>query len=76
MYISQGTAIRDRIQERLRGQQASRLLGNGKENSEDTEEEYYDEDEDDDYYYDEEEEYFEEEEYHAETYKKDAKITN
>uniref|UniRef100_A0A6N2LEB9 choline-phosphate cytidylyltransferase n=1 Tax=Salix viminalis TaxID=40686 RepID=A0A6N2LEB9_SALVM len=75
-FHKMGTAIRDRIQERLRGQQASRLLGNGKENSEDTEEEYYDEDEDDDYYYDEEEEYFEEEEYHAETYKKDAKITN
>ncbi|KAJ6967676.1 choline-phosphate cytidylyltransferase 1-like [Populus alba x Populus x berolinensis] len=69
-----GTAIRDRIQERLRGQQSSRLLENGKENSEDEEEEYYDDDDDDDY--DDEEEYFDDEEYYAETYNKDAKIKN
>ena len=42
----QGIAIRDRIQERLRGQ-ASYLLQNGKE-VDDDDEEYYD---DDDYYY-------------------------
>uniref|UniRef100_A0A6M2EWK7 choline-phosphate cytidylyltransferase n=1 Tax=Populus davidiana TaxID=266767 RepID=A0A6M2EWK7_9ROSI len=70
-----GTAIRDRIQERLRGQQSSRLLENGKENSEDEEEEYYDDDDDDDDY-DDEEEYFDDEEYYAETYNKDAKIKN
>ncbi|KAL9373422.1 hypothetical protein Peur_033042 [Populus x canadensis] len=71
-----GTAIRDRIQERLRGQQSSRLLENGKENSEDEEEEYYDDDDDDDDDYDDEEEYFDDEEYYAETYNKDAKIKN
>ncbi|KAE9454832.1 hypothetical protein C3L33_13276, partial [Rhododendron williamsianum] len=47
-----GTAIRDRIQERLMGQQAGGLLQNGNE-----EDEYYDDDSDD--YY--EEEYYEEE---------------
>ena len=72
LYIIQGTAIRDRIQERLRGQQSNRLLENGKENSEDEEEEYYDDDDD----YDDEEEYFDNEEYYAETYNKDAKIKN
>jgi len=75
LYIIQGTAIRDRIQERLRGQQSNRLLENGKENSEDEEEEYYDDDDDDDDY-DDEEEYFDDEEYYAETYNKDAKIKN
>ncbi|KAI3457644.1 hypothetical protein Pfo_014307 [Paulownia fortunei] len=44
-----GTAIRDRIQERLRGQQAGGLLENGHESDEeyyyDTDEEYYDSDE-------------------------------
>ncbi|XP_058195474.1 choline-phosphate cytidylyltransferase 2 [Rhododendron vialii] len=48
-----GTAIRDRIQERLMGQQTGGLLQNGNE-----EDEYYDDDSDD--YYDEEE-YYEEE---------------
>ncbi|OVA05629.1 Cytidyltransferase-like domain [Macleaya cordata] len=52
-----GTAIRDRIQERLKGQQLRRLQ-NGDDEDED-EEEYYDEDEE---YYDEEEEEQEEEE--------------
>ncbi|PIA37688.1 hypothetical protein AQUCO_03000321v1, partial [Aquilegia coerulea] len=52
-----GAAIRDRIQERLKGQQAGRLLQNGDEETDD--EEYYDEDEE---YYDEEEEYYDEEE--------------
>lgn len=44
----QGTAIRDRIQERLRGQ-ASYLLQNGKE-VDDDDEEYYDDDDDEQYY--------------------------
>ncbi|KAL0008641.1 hypothetical protein SO802_010143 [Lithocarpus litseifolius] len=43
-----GTAIRDRIQERLRGQ-ASYLLQNGKE-VDDDDEEYYDDDDDEQYY--------------------------
>ncbi|KAI8526717.1 hypothetical protein RHMOL_Rhmol12G0017200 [Rhododendron molle] len=49
-----GTAIRDRIQERLMGQQTGGLLQNGNE-----EDEYYDDDSDD--YYDDEDEYYEEE---------------
>ncbi|KAG5520484.1 hypothetical protein RHGRI_033162 [Rhododendron griersonianum] len=52
MVSSFGTAIRDRIQERLMGQQTGGLLQNGNE-----EDEYYDDDSDD--YY--EEEYYEEE---------------
>ncbi|KAL5739600.1 hypothetical protein ACOSP7_028491 [Xanthoceras sorbifolium] len=66
-----GTAIRDRIQERLRGQQSSDsmyLLQNGKndDDDEDEDEEYYDEDDDDsddeaEYYYDDEESYDEKE---------------
>ncbi|KAL2493544.1 Cytidylyltransferase-like domain-containing protein [Forsythia ovata] len=47
-----GTAIRDRIQERLRGQQATRLLPNGHKS--DGDEEYYYVDEAEDYYDDEE----------------------
>nr|XP_023925806.1 choline-phosphate cytidylyltransferase 1-like [Quercus suber]POE94005.1 choline-phosphate cytidylyltransferase 1 [Quercus suber] len=43
-----GTAIRDRIQERLRSQ-ASYLLQNGKE-VDDDDEEYYDDDDDEQYY--------------------------
>ncbi|XP_038700202.1 choline-phosphate cytidylyltransferase 2-like [Tripterygium wilfordii] len=58
-----GTAIRDRIQERLRGQQSRDLLQNGKEDE--GEEEYYydddnyyddDDDDDDDEYYSEKDE--------------------
>ncbi|KAL9425667.1 hypothetical protein AB3S75_032602 [Citrus x aurantiifolia] len=50
-----GTAIRDRIQERLRGQGSGKyLLPNGEEEEEDDEEYYYDEDD----YFDEEEEYY------------------
>lgn len=48
MGAYQGTAIRDRIQERLRGQ-ASYLLQNGKE-VDDDDEEYYDDDDDEQYY--------------------------
>uniref|UniRef100_A0A5B6ZZR8 Putative choline-phosphate cytidylyltransferase 2 n=1 Tax=Davidia involucrata TaxID=16924 RepID=A0A5B6ZZR8_DAVIN len=62
-----GTAIRDRIQERLRGQQSrgpTYLLQNGKEDNND-DEEYYDDD--DDY---EDEEYYAEEEYYDEEEKK------
>lgn len=50
-----GTAIRDRIQERLRGQGSGKyLLPNGEEEEDDDEEYYYDEDD----YFDEEEEYY------------------
>lgn len=55
--VFQGTAIRDRIQERLRGQ----LLQNGKGDDDDDEEYYYDddyyddEDDDDEFYYDDNE---------------------
>ena len=48
MGAYQGIAIRDRIQERLRGQ-ASYLLQNGKE-VDDDDEEYYDDDDDEQYY--------------------------
>lgn len=53
----QGTAIRDRIQERLKGQHSGDLLENGDETGDD---EYYDED--DEYYYEDDDEYYEEEE--------------
>ncbi|KAF3445074.1 hypothetical protein FNV43_RR14767 [Rhamnella rubrinervis] len=56
-----GTAIRDRIQERLRGQ--SRLLTNGKDDLDnDDDEEYYDEDDDDEEEYYDDGEYYDEEE--------------
>ncbi|KAF9600607.1 hypothetical protein IFM89_011136 [Coptis chinensis] len=51
-----GTAIRDRIQERLKGQNSGGLLQDGDEMDY---EEYYDEDEE---YYDEDEEYYDDEE--------------
>ena len=60
--VFQGTAIRDRIQERLRGQQSRDsiyLLQNGKG---DEDEEYYYDDDDDAEYYDDEEYYDEEDE--------------
>ncbi|KAI3465589.1 hypothetical protein Pfo_022252 [Paulownia fortunei] len=57
-----GTAIRDRIQESLRGQHVRGLLPNGQEISSD------DDDDDDDYY--DEEEYYEEEEYYDSDEKK------
>jgi choline-phosphate cytidylyltransferase len=49
-----GTAIRDRIQERLMGQQSQELLLNGEGEEDDDEEYYYDDDdyEDEEYYYD------------------------
>lgn len=59
-----GTAIRDRIQERLMGQQARGLLPNGTADDEDSEE-YFDDDyydDDDEYYYDEDEYYEDDEE--------------
>lgn len=62
-----GTAIRDRIQERLRGQQ-SNLLQNGK--SDDDEEYYYD---DDDYDDDDNEEYYDDGEYYDEKDEKNEK---
>ncbi|KAM3732436.1 hypothetical protein ACB098_11G061000 [Castanea mollissima] len=52
-----GTAIRDRIQERLRGQ-ASYLLQNGKEVDDDDEEYYDDDDDDDEQYYDDGDYYY------------------
>lgn len=55
-----GTAIRDRIQERLMGQQAIGLLPNGKADDDESEE-YFDDDayydDDDEFYYDEDEYY-------------------
>lgn len=50
--VSQGTAIRDRIQESLRGQQVSGFLANGHESD------------DEEYYYDTEEDYYDDEEYY------------
>ncbi|CAN1259955.1 Choline-phosphate cytidylyltransferase 1 [Linum perenne] len=65
LALLQGTAIRDRIQERLMGQQAKRMLRNGKEGDDDSQEEYYDDDDyEDEYeyeYVDGEEEYYEDE---------------
>ncbi|CAO2827636.1 unnamed protein product [Amaranthus hypochondriacus] len=55
-----GTAIRDRIQERLMGQQARGLLPNGNTDGEESEE-YFD---DDPYYDDDEEYYYDEDEYY------------
>ncbi|KAL9229489.1 hypothetical protein vseg_004951 [Gypsophila vaccaria] len=55
-----GTAIRDRIQERLMGQQSREMLGNGK-GDDDESEEYFDHDDyddDDDYYFDDDEYYY------------------
>ncbi|XP_074296612.1 choline-phosphate cytidylyltransferase 2-like [Silene latifolia] len=55
-----GTAIKNRIQERLMGQQSRGLLGNGKADDDESEE-YFDHDdydEDDDYCYDEDEYYY------------------
>ncbi|MBA0675211.1 hypothetical protein Goari_016766, partial [Gossypium aridum] len=63
-----GTAIRDRIQERLRGQ----LLQNGKGDDDDDEEYYYD----DDYYDDEDDDdefYYDDNEYNDEKDKKNEK---
>lgn len=64
-WYLQGTAIRERIQERLRGQQRG-LLQNGKDDDDENEEYYDDEDDydddddnDEEYYYDDEE-YFDE----------------
>lgn len=64
--LTQGTAIRDRIQERLRGQ--SSLLINGKDDLDDVDEEYYDEDDDD------EEEYYDDEEYYDEEDERNQKL--
>ncbi|XP_062106997.1 choline-phosphate cytidylyltransferase 2 [Humulus lupulus] len=58
-----GTAIRERIQESLRGQrETTHLLENGKDDVENSDECYYDDDETDDEYYDEEECYYYEDE--------------
>lgn len=57
MGVYQGTAIRDRIQERLLGQQSgeSKYLQNGdKDVDDDDDEEYYDDDSYEHYYDDEE----------------------
>lgn len=59
-----GTAIRDRIQERLMGQQSRGLLANGKGDDDGESEDYFYDDysyvDDDEYYYDEDE-YYEDE---------------
>lgn len=64
--FSQGTAIRDRIQESLRGQQDKALLPNGHETSSDNDDMDYEEEDDDDdedvYYYDDED--FNDDEYY------------
>lgn len=49
-FFFQGTAIRDRIQESLRGQQGGNLLGDG------------DQSDDEEYYYDSEDEYYDDDE--------------
>ncbi|KAG7037478.1 Choline-phosphate cytidylyltransferase 1, partial [Cucurbita argyrosperma subsp. argyrosperma] len=53
-----GTAIRDRIQERLMGAQQQKYLENGKDSDSDLEEEYYYDDDDDEEYY--EDDFYEE----------------
>ncbi|XP_068302761.1 choline-phosphate cytidylyltransferase 2-like [Pyrus communis] len=70
-----GTAIRDRIQESLRGQQSGEkyLLENGKVDSDDGQE-YYDEDDDEEYYDDEES--YDDEEYYQEVYGKEGNGEN
>ena len=70
-----GTAIRDRIQESLRGQQSGEkyLLENGKVDSDDGQE-YYDEDDDEEYYDDEES--YDDEEYYQEVYGKEGNSEN
>ncbi|KAK6238552.1 hypothetical protein QUC31_004021 [Theobroma cacao] len=68
-----GTAIRDRIQERLRGQQSGNfkyLMQNGKGDEDDEDEEYY---YDDDDYDDDEEEYYDDEDYYDEKHEKNEK---
>ncbi|XP_021275152.1 choline-phosphate cytidylyltransferase 2 [Herrania umbratica] len=68
-----GTAIRDRIQERLRGQQSGNfkyLLQNGNGDEDDEDEEYY---YDDDDYDDDEEEYYDDEDYYDEKDEKNEK---
>ncbi|KDP42779.1 hypothetical protein JCGZ_00478 [Jatropha curcas] len=64
-----GTAIRDRIQEQLRGQQLRQLRQNGKGDDDDEEEEYYYDDDD----YDDDEEYYDDEESYYKNDEKDAK---
>ncbi|XP_050384561.1 choline-phosphate cytidylyltransferase 1 [Argentina anserina] len=64
-----GTAIIDRFQERLRGQQSAGLLENGQEITDDDAEEYYDDEDEEDY---DEEEYYDDEEYYEEVYGKDS----
>lgn len=60
LSLLQGTAIRDRIQERLRGQPRD-LLENGEEDDDD-EEYFYEDDDDEEEYYDDDEYYDEEDE--------------
>lgn len=68
----QGTAIRDRIQERLRGQQSgdgTLRLQNGKDYTDDDDEEYYyDEDDSDEEYF---EEYYDDDELNPENNEND-----
>lgn len=76
MGLFQGTAIRDRIQERLRGQQSrdsSFLLQNGKDGKDDDDKEYYydDEDDSDEEYF---EEYYDDDELNPQNNEKDVKL--
>lgn len=66
--LFQGTAIRDRIQERLRGQQYR--LQNGKDGEDEDDDDYYYEDDSEEYY----EEYYDDEELNPQNEeKKDVK---
>ena len=69
LNLFQGTAIRDRIQERLRGQQF--LLQNGKDNKDGDDKEYYYEDDSDEEYY---EEYYDDEELNPQNNERDVKL--
>ena len=62
LYLSQGTAIRERIQESLRGQRDSTLLLQNGKDIDNSDEYYDDDDETDEEYYDEEEYYYDEDE--------------
>ncbi|KAL0545903.1 hypothetical protein IC582_015800 [Cucumis melo] len=56
-----GTAIRDRIQERLMGAQQLKYISNGKDSDSDLDEEYYYDDDDNEEYYDDDDDDFYEE---------------
>uniref|UniRef100_A0A0A0L316 choline-phosphate cytidylyltransferase n=1 Tax=Cucumis sativus TaxID=3659 RepID=A0A0A0L316_CUCSA len=55
-----GTAIRDRIQERLKGAQQLKYISNGKDSDSDLDEEYYYDDDNEEYYDDDDDDFYEE----------------